>query len=230
MFTLEAFAVAFAGFEVAWLLGIPLWHTRLPGGRWLAGAGVLWIGGIAFAARWGLFRDAYGSVPPVDGVVGLSGLLLAFVFVVTTLVAPVATASRAVSTRSLVAVHVFRAIVGASFLSLASKASLGPTLGYWGGGAEVAAGLLALALVAAMPRLDADRRRRWVLAWSAVSFGTLIVTIAAWFLSMPSSWQRFGESALTAKITDFPYAVLPTFLWPACLLDLAGVVFRDNRL
>jgi hypothetical protein len=227
VFTLEAFAVAFAAFEVAWLLGIPLWQTRLPGGRWLAGVGVLWIAVGALAAHRGYFRAVSDTFPPVVAVAGAVGFFLALV--VTTFVPAVATASRAAGARTLVAVHVFRAIVGASFLSMASKAQLGPTMGYWGGVAEVLTGTLALALLVAMPRLDADRRRRWVLAWSALSLVTLALTAATWLLSLPSQWQRFGESALAARMADFPYAVLPTFVWPALLLTLVGVVARDDR-
>jgi hypothetical protein len=80
-----------------------------------------------------------------------------------------------------------------------------------------------------MPRLDSDRRRRWVLAWSTLSLATLALTTATWLLSLPSEWQRFGESALVARMADFPYAVLPTFVWPALLLTLVGVVARDDR-
>ena len=226
MFTLEALAIAFASFEVAWLLSVPLWHTRLSAGRILAGVGIGWLAVSGLLAWRGFFRGVE-TFPPPTVYIGLAGAVL--LLLVALLVAPLRTATYAVGLRTMVAIHVFRGLVGAAFLSMASKSQLGPSLGYAGGVAEVLAGVGALALVVAISRLHIDRRRRWVLAYAALGTVTLATTISAWLLSLPSPWQRFGESALVAKLADFPYATLPLFFWPLVLVGLLALFARDSR-
>lgn len=226
MFTLEALAIAFASFEVAWLVGVPLWQTRLPAGRILAGVAIGWLALAGLVAWRGVFRSVETFPPATVWIGGVGAGLLLLVIL---LVAPLRTATYAVGLRSLVAIHIFRGLVGAAFLSMASKSQIGPTLGHGGGVAEVVAGVGALALVFAMPRLHIDRRRRWVLAYAALGTVSLATTISLWLLSLLSAWQRFGESALVAKLADFPYATLPLFFWPLVLVGLWGLFARDSR-
>lgn len=226
MFTLEALAVAFAVFEVTWLLAVPLWQTRLPAGRALALGGIGWLAAGALVAWRGGFR-AVEHFPPWALCVGGAGALA--LLTATTLAPPLRTVSHAVGLRSLVALQVFRGLVGAAFLSMASRSRLGPTLGYGGGALELVAGLGALVLVFALGRLDIDRRRRWVLAYGALGTVALAGTLAFWLLSLPSPWQRFGETALVAKLADFPYATLPLFFWPMIFVALVGLLARDSR-
>ncbi len=219
--------MAFAAFEVAWLLSIPLWQTRLPAGRIFAGLGVGWIAATAYLAWRGYFRIAQEFFPPLELCIGLAAFVA--VFFVVAFVPAVSTASRAVGVRTLVAIQIFRGLVGAAILSMASRSWIAPTFAYGAGVAEALVGVTAIALMVAMGKLDSDRRRRWVLGWSVAATLMLFVGPTLWILSVPSDWQRFGEGALLSRLSDFPFALVPVFLWPAALLANAAIILRDER-
>jgi len=227
MFSMESLAVAFAAFEVAWLLSIPLWQTRLPAGRILAGLGVGWIVAVALIAWRGYFRLTREIFPPLELCIGLIGFVA--VFLVVASIPAVSTVSRALGARTFVAIQIFRGLVGAAFLSMASRSWIAPTFGYGVGVVETLVGVTAIALIFAMSRLDSDRRRRWVLGWSIASTLLLLVGPTLWTLSVPSEWQHFGEGALLSRLSDFPFALVPAFIWPAALLGNAALILRDER-
>ncbi len=122
--------------------------------------------------------------------------------------------------RVLVGVHAVR-FVGISFLILAARGELSPLFAARAGWGDLAAAVLALALIAAGE--PATRRRRALyLAWNAFALLDLVVAVGtAWWVATR------GLVPGMEPVLRLPLSLVPTFLVP---MLVASHVFIFRRL
>jgi hypothetical protein len=120
---------------------------------------------------------------------------------------------RAIDARWLAATHLVRVVVGIAFLVLYSRGVLPGLFALRAGPGDIAIGLLALGVIAALPAAGAIGRR-FVLAWTVLGIVDLIVAFStAQYLVFVAHDTRM------LTVGHLPYALVPVFIVPALVMS-----------
>lgn len=207
------FATAFYATVVCVLAGLSPVRaaTRLA----VAAAAATWLGIIvATAALGGL---APGTLGPIPANLLPFGGLLALLFGAWFLVPQFRGALLSLPLSALVAIHAGR-LGGVFILLLYADGRLSAPFAPAAGVGDMITGALAIPL-AGMLALGFEMRLAWLGLWNAFGALDLVVAIALGLASAPGTPLRiFTEGPGTQAMTTVPWALVPAFLVPICLL------------
>jgi hypothetical protein len=120
--------------------------------------------------------------------------------------------------RAIVALNILR-IVGLDFLVSYAQGRLPAGFAFPAGLGDILTGLLAIPLILAMSGTPSSNTRKWFVAWNLLGLADLIVAVASGILHSGSKLGLLaGHGPTTALITQFPRALIPTFLVPIYIL------------
>ena len=130
--------------------------------------------------------------------------------------------------RAIVAFNIFR-VVGLDFVIAYAQGRLPAGFAIPAGFGDILTGILAIPLIMAMSRTQSPAgARKWFVAWNLLGLTDLIVAVASGILHSGSKLGFLtGSGPTTLLMSQFPRALIPTFLVPIyILLHLLALVRR----
>lgn len=196
---------------------------------------VLWIGGTAVAAWFGLSlalaasgvyeTNAGTTMPPAIAAAivlptALGCALLAF--------APLRRALGRLPLHWLVGVQCYR-VAGGLFLVAYAQGDVPAEFALPAGIGDVLVGLAAPFVARRLARAGAERARPLALGWCAVGLLDLAVAVTCGFLSAPSTVQQLALDDPNVAIMSYPLVLIPAFAVPVSIVLHVFVVARLRR-
>ncbi len=181
---------------------------------WAIGAALLaWLGATGALAVAGAYRPGPGPAIPALPVVLL--LVLGGAWFATTAVPSLrALLGHRASQPSLIALQSWR-VLGVNFLILYALGKLPALFALPAGLGDIAAGLAAPFVAR---RLDKPGGRASAIAWNVFGLVDLVVAVGLGATSSPGPIRLFHTSPPAVVMTQFPMALVPTFLVPLSVL------------
>lgn len=192
-------------------LPAPARSLELPLSAWLLGASALGASGLISVERPYLVPlSLFGAIATLVGLYRAS--------------AGARRVIDAIPLRTLTALHVVRAPIGAAFLMLWAEGRLDGSFAWLAGPGDIAAGLCAFAV---LPLTDASTRARRALVAAVHALGLLDI------LAVVATAQRivlFSDHPQTmSALGTLPWALLPTFVVPLVVTTHVLVLARLRR-
>jgi hypothetical protein len=132
-----------------------------------------------------------------------------------------------VDLRAIVAFNILR-VVGLDFVICYAQGRLPAGFAFPAGFGDILTGLLAIPLLLAMSGVQPSSVRKWFVAWNLLGLTDLIVAVASGILHSGSKLGILtGDGPTTLLMSQYPRALIPTFLVPIyILLHLLALVRR----
>lgn len=173
-----------------------------------------WIVAIAVLSASGAIR----AVPLLVPVLALSGALAAIIAVRAS--ARLQARLAAVETRTLITIHLLRAVIGAVFLVELARGILPAQFAMRAGPGDIAIGLAALAVRALAPATTGARRSA-IAAWCVLGMLDLVLAVGtAQYLLL------VAHDPLMLQAARLPFVFIPTVIVPVMMLSHVVVLAR----
>jgi hypothetical protein len=120
--------------------------------------------------------------------------------------------------RSMVALNILR-LIGVDFLVAYAHGRLPAGFAFPAGLGDILTALLAIPLIVAMSGSQQASTRKWFVAWNLLGLADLVVAVASGIMHSGSRLGILaGDGPTTLLMSQFPRALIPTFLVPIYIL------------
>lgn len=197
---------------------------RVPGA--VAGVLILWFASVFILGGLGLFATAPGN-PPIPIFIGAVTPLVVFVAALR-LSSAFRSFVLAVDLRTVMAIQAWR-LGGLSFIALYTQGIL-PGLFAWPAGiGDIAIGLTAPWLVAALIRRPDFAASKLFVRWNLSGLLDLIVAVATATLSAMLATGAVGEASI-APMAQLPLVLIPAYLVPFFVMLHVAALMQTRQL
>ncbi len=200
---------------------------RRPAVLWLGGAAVAaWFGLALVLARQGAFETtAQTTMPPAIAPAIVIPIVLGCALLA---LASVRRAIGRLPLHWLVGVQLYR-VGGGLFLIAWLQGDLPAEFALPAGIGDVLVGIAAPLIAISLARDGVQRAWPRVVAWSTLGIFDLVVAVTLGVLTAPSAFQQLALDEPNAAITSYPLVLIPIFVVPASIILHVYVIARLMR-